>query len=72
MKKLQMKTKRGLKKVEAAKDKKKRKFMIGIRAKLFSAFALPVLFVILLGVISYGQTASSLQTLYKDSTMQIL
>ncbi|MDD6491244.1 MAG: methyl-accepting chemotaxis protein [Firmicutes bacterium] len=72
MKKLQMKTKRELKKVETKKDKKKRKIMIGIRAKLFSAFALPVLFVILLGVISYGQTASSLQTLYKDSTMQIL
>lgn len=51
---------------------KKRKIMIGIRAKLLSAFALPVLFVILLGIISYSQTANSLQKLYKDSTMQIL
>lgn len=71
MKKLQIK-KRELKKAEAAKDKKKRKVVIGIRAKLFSAFALPVFFVILLGIISYSQTASSLQALYKDSTMQIL
>lgn len=71
MKKLQAKE-RGLKKAEATKDKKKRKMVIGIRAKLFSAFALPVFFVILLGIISYSQTASSLQTLYKDSTMQIL
>lgn len=71
MKKLQIK-KRGLKKAGTAKDKKKRKIVIGIRAKLFSAFALPVFFVILLGIISYSQTASSLQTLYKDSTMQIL
>lgn len=64
--------KRELKKAGDTKDKKKRKMVIGIRAKLFSAFALPVFFVILLGIISYSQTASSLQTLYKDSTMQIL
>lgn len=71
MKKLYIK-KRELKKAEATNDKKKRKMVIGIRAKLFSAFALPVFFVISLGIISYSQTASSLQTLYKDSTMQIL
>lgn len=45
---------------------------MGIRAKLLSAFALPVIFVILLGIISYRQTADSLQSLYKTSTMQIL
>ncbi len=71
MKKLQFK-KRGPKKAEKTKDKKKRRIMIGIRAKLLSAFALPVFFVILLGIISYRQTAGSLQALYKDSTMQIL
>lgn len=45
---------------------------IGIRAKLFWAFALSVVFVILLGIISYRQTSDSLQRLYKTSTMQIL
>ncbi len=45
---------------------------MGIRAKLLSAFALPVVFVIFLGIISYWQTADSLQSLYKSSTMQIL
>lgn len=50
----------------------KRGRIIGIRAKLLMAFALPVLFVILLGIISYRQTADSLQNLYKTSTMQIL
>lgn len=50
----------------------KRGLIMGIRAKLLLAFALPVLFVILLGIISYRQTANSLQSLYKTSTMQIL
>ncbi len=50
----------------------KKGFTMGIRAKLLMAFALPVVFVILLGIISYRQTASSLQELYKTSTMQIL
>ena len=60
------------KEADAKKDKQKRKVVIGIRAKLLSVFALPVFFVILLGIISYNQTANSLQTLYKESTMQIL
>lgn len=55
-----------------AKAAKKGKKVIGIRAKLFLAFALPVVFVILLGVVTYSQTASSLQNHYKQSTMQIL
>lgn len=50
----------------------KKKIIVGIRAKLLSAFALPVVFVIVLGIISYWQTADSLQRLYKSSTMQIL
>ena len=49
-----------------------KKMHIGIRAKLFLAFALSVVFVILLGIISYRQTSDSLQRLYKTSTMQIL
>ena len=48
------------------------KKFFGIRAKLFLAFALSVVFVILLGIISYRQTSDSLQKLYKTSTMQIL
>lgn len=54
------------------KSEKTVKRGIGIGAKLLTAFALPVIFVILLGIISYRQTADSLQRLYKSSTMQIL
>lgn len=64
------------KKLVGEKEKKrlhsKKGITMGIRAKLLMAFALPVVFVILLGIISYRQTASSLQELYKTSTMQIL
>ena len=52
--------------------KLKKKPNVGIGAKLLAAFALPVFFVILLGIISYKQTADSLKSLYKTSTMQIL
>lgn len=45
---------------------------IGIGTKLLTAFAIPAVFVIMLGIISYRQTADSLQSLYKSSTMQIL
>lgn len=44
----------------------------GIRAKLIATFLLPVAFIVLLGVISYNQTASSLERLYQTSSMQIL
>ncbi len=54
------------------KTQKGKKRGIGIRAKLFLAFALPVLFMILLGGIIYRQTADFLQKHYKESTMQIL
>lgn len=54
------------------REGQKGKRVIGIRAKLLLAFALPVIFVIFLGIISYRQTADSLQRLYKTSTMQIL
>lgn len=54
------------------KHNKNRKQGIGIGAKLLTAFALPVVFVILLGIISYRQTADSLQSLHKSSTLQIL
>lgn len=60
------------KNADIVKDGKKRKRGIGIRAKLLLAFALPVLFVILLGTVIYRQTADFLQKLYKESTMQIL
>lgn len=53
-------------------NKKKLKAIIGIRAKLLFTFALPVTFVILLGFLSYQQTAGSLQRLYQTSSMQIL
>ena len=58
--------------IKTVKVAKKRKNIMGIRAKLFLAFALPVLFVILLGVVTYSQTADSLEKHYKESTMQIL
>lgn len=61
-----------IKKADIIKKAKKSKKGIGIRAKLLSAFALPVLFVILLGVVTYSQTAESLEGHYKESTMQIL
>lgn len=58
--------------IKAAGTEKKAGKKIGIRAKLLLAFALPVAFVILLGVVTYSQTADSLQNHYKQSTMQIL
>ena len=45
---------------------------LGIRFKLIATFLLPVAFIILLGVISYNQTAGSLEQLYQTSSMQIL
>lgn len=54
------------------KREEKIKMGMGIRAKLLLAFALPVVFVILLGIISYRQTADSLRKLYQTSTIQIL
>lgn len=71
MKKI-LKIKMPHKRTERVKETRKRKKGIGIRAKLFLAFALPVLFVILLGVVTYSQTAGSLEKHYKESTMQIL
>lgn len=65
-----MKKKRILRK-GTGKIRYKKGLFMGIRAKLLLAFALPVIFVIMLGIISYRQTADSLQALYKTSTMQI-
>ena len=45
---------------------------LGIRFKLIATFLFPVIFIILLGVISYNQTANSLEGLYQTSSMQIL
>ena len=45
---------------------------LGIRSKLIATFLFPVVFIILLGVISYNQTADSLESLYQTSSMQIL
>lgn len=45
---------------------------LGIRSKLIATFLFPVIFIILLGVISYNQTANSLEGLYQTSSMQIL
>lgn len=44
----------------------------GIRSKLITTFLIPVAFIILLGTLSYQQTASSLKGLYQSSAMQIL
>ena len=45
---------------------------LGIRSKLIATFLFSVIFIILLGVISYNQTANSLEGLYQTSSMQIL
>lgn len=61
---------RGSKKIK--KERKKISLRIGIRTKLLVAFLIPVTALILLGVLSYRQTASALQNLYKSSSIQIL
>ena len=71
MKKL-LKGKEKKRDVATIKTVRKAKKIMGIRAKLLLAFALPVFFVILLGVVTYSQTADSLEKHYKESTMQIL
>ncbi len=45
---------------------------LGIRSKLIATFLFPVIFIVLLGVFSYNQTANSLEELYQTSSMQIL
>ena len=45
---------------------------LGIRSKLLLAFLFPITFLIVLGVTSYQQTATSLQDLYRSSAIQIL
>ena len=71
MKKL-LKGKEKKRDVATIKTVRTAKKIMGIRAKLLLAFALPVFFVILLGVVTYSQTADSLEKHYKESTMQIL
>ena len=84
LKKINLKSK----KTENTENKKSRKFNLkglnnifskiterihlGIRSKLIATFLFPVIFIILLGVISYNQTADSLEELYQTSSMQIL
>lgn len=52
--------------------RRRRRIRIGIRTKLLVAFLIPVTALIFLGVISYRQTATALQSLYKTSSRQIL
>ena len=52
--------------------KKRRKHRVGIRIKMLGAFFIPVLFLILLGVMSYRQTSGALSSMYRDFSMQIL
>lgn len=54
------------------KQKNKMRFKFGIRSKILLAFLFPMLFLIALGVISYKQTADSLQELYRNSATQII
>ena len=86
-KKINLKKKK-TEKIENTENKKSRKFnlkglsnilskitgrvRLGIRSKLIATFLFPVIFIILLGVISYNQTANSLEGLYQTSSMQIL
>ena len=86
-KKINLKKKK-TEKIENTENKKSRKFnlkglsnifskitgriRLGIRSKLIATFLFPVIFIILLGVISYNQTADSLEELYQTSSMQIL
>lgn len=65
-----MKKSGGTKKIK--KERKKISLRIGIRTKLLVAFLVPVTALILLGVLSYRQTANALQSLYKSTSMQIL
>lgn len=59
-------------KVKKQGQKPKRKFYIGISAKIIGAFFVPVVFLIGIGIFSYNQTADALMKLYETSTMQIV
>ncbi|MCM1160324.1 MAG: methyl-accepting chemotaxis protein [Roseburia sp.] len=54
------------------KERKKISLKIGIRTKLLIAFLAPVTALILLGVLSYSQTANAIRNLYQSSSIQIL
>lgn len=59
-----------IQKPKAAKDKVKSglKINTGIRFKLITGFAIPVLFIIVLGIISYVKASSGLITNYEQAT----
>ena len=63
---------RNKRKKREKKQKNKMRFKFGIRSKILLAFLFPMLFLIALGVISYKQTADSLQELYRNSATQII
>ncbi len=52
------------------KDPKKRKAILGIRAKLYGGFVVPIICVVLVGVVSYQKAADGMNTNYESATMK--
>lgn len=52
------------------KDVKKKKVILGIRAKLYGGFVVPILCVILVGVLSYQKAAEGMNENYESATMK--
>ncbi|MBO5277942.1 MAG: methyl-accepting chemotaxis protein [Lachnospiraceae bacterium] len=54
------------------KDVKKKKIVFGIKVKLYAGFALPILCVILVGVVSYQKAAEGMSSNYETATIKAM
>lgn len=54
------------------KNMKKRKYQFGIRQKLIIGFVMPVIFIIILGIISYTKASQGLISNYEQATMNTI
>lgn len=54
------------------KKKKRRTSLFSIRNKIIVCFLVPIVFMIVLGVMSYKQTATGMSEAYRDSTQQTI
>lgn len=52
------------------KDLKKKKVILGIRAKLYAGFALPIVCVVLVGTLSYKKAAEGMNSNYESATIK--
>ena len=52
------------------KNVKKKRVVFGIKMKLYGGFALPILCVILVGVVSYQKAAQGMSENYESATMR--